>query len=177
MENLDKHYPYYLRWQQREGLVWWLDRPEPARESLWVDALNRVPIFATHQQLNSFVLGFGAQLERQENLPVDLDAVAAWVAGAAELRVEECLRAWNLFDDLSTGVQKPFLGNEHNPKRNRVFDLLYAGSGLSPSSAVDVPWRMNGPIEWQPGELDTLRHILTQGLELWQQCTHWQPEA
>ena len=57
--------------------MWWLDRPEPARESLWVDALNRVPIFATHQQLNSFVLGFGAQLERQENLPVDLDAVAA----------------------------------------------------------------------------------------------------
>ena len=93
MGNSDKHHAYYLHWQQREGLVWWLDRPEPARESLWVDALNRVPIFNTHQQLNSFVLGFGKQLERQEKLPVDLDAVAAWIVGAAELPLELIVNA------------------------------------------------------------------------------------
>ena len=129
MESLDKNYAYNLRWQQREGLVWWLDRLEPAREALWVDALNRVPIFNTYQQLNSFVLDFGERLERQENLPVALDAVAVWVVGAAELPVKECLQGWNLFDDLSAGIRQPFLGNEQNPKRHRVFDLLHAGSG------------------------------------------------
>ncbi|GAB2874667.1 hypothetical protein [Hymenobacter ruber] len=175
MENKGtRYYPYHVRWQQREGFLLWLDRPEPERESLWVDAQNSVPIFETYQQLNSFVLGLGQELESQVNKPTNLDAVADWLAHGTEQPVEECLGAWNLFDDLSAGVQKPFVGNAHNPKRDQVFDMLYAKNGPYLNSEIDVPWHLNGPMQWKLESLNTLRYILTQGLGLWKQSTYWQ---
>ena len=170
----NKYYPYRVSWQQREGFVLWLGRAEPERESLWTNAQNKVPILETYRQLNSFVLGLNKQLERQETQLINLDAVATWLAGVAERPIKECLRVWSLFDDLSAGVQELFVGNEHNPERNRVFDLIYAESGPYLNSKVEVSWRMNSPIVWQPEELNTLRHILMQGLRLWQQDTYWQ---
>ncbi|MGY3087739.1 hypothetical protein ACVWYF_000765 [Hymenobacter sp. UYAg731] len=178
MQNVvNKYYPYRVRWQQSEGFLLWLERPEPERESLWTDAQNKVPIFETCQHLGSFVLGLGKQLQNQETSPTNLDAVVAWLTNGTEQPAEECLSVWNLFDDLSAGVQKLFVGNEHNPERDLVFDLLYAQSGPYLSSEIAVPWRIYGPMQWQPEQLQTLRHILTQGLGLWQQSTYWQRDA
>ena len=67
MENAGKKYfAYHVRWQHREGFLLWMDLPEPGRESLWTDAQNKVPIFDTYQQLNSFALGLNKQLQKQE---------------------------------------------------------------------------------------------------------------
>lgn len=165
--------PYRVLWQQREGFLLWLDRPDPEREVLWTDAENRVPIFETYQQLSFFVLGLGGELETQATPFTNLDAAAAWLANRIEQPIAECLRVWNLFDDLAASVQEVFLGNERSPKRNRVFDLLYAANGPYLNSEIVVPWRMVGPLQWQPEEMDSLRRILTQGLALWQQNTYW----
>lgn len=170
----DRCYPYGVRWHQREGWLLWLDRPDPNREVLWTDSRNYVPIFETYQQLASFALSLNVQLKRQDAQPTNLDAAAAWLAGGTEPPAGECLRVWNLFDDLSASVQKAFGGNERHPARNRVFDLLYAESGPYRNATTPMPWQLNEPVQWQPGERNTLRCILTQGFEMWRQSTYWQ---
>ncbi|MCA8831031.1 hypothetical protein [Hymenobacter pini] len=85
-----------------------------------------------------------------------------------------------MFDDLSSGIGKPFLGNKKGTIRNRLFDKLYFNDGiiqLNPKGKMEFrgphthQWR---PL-WRRQELKVLRRILLQGFRLWQKYTYAVP--
>ncbi len=159
------YYACWVRWQQQAGFLLWQDPPEPGRESVWADKQCLVPLFKTQLALGNFTAQLGGKLVEQLPRQLDLDVVVEWLNTNKKPPPTECLDAWNLFDDVSAGVNKPFAGNRKTTLRNQVFDLLYATSGL---------WCQSAPISWSSAERALLSAILTQGFELWQKHACWQ---
>jgi hypothetical protein len=152
-----------VRWQQADGFLLWQNPPEPGREAVWADAQGRIPLFKTQTALAEFAQRRGYRLEAEQPAPIDLDAVVSWLNNAEKRPVRECLDVWSLFDDV--GVGEPFAGSQKTPARDRVFDLLYADSGS---------WQRPAKVTWPPAERLLLRHLLTQGFQLWQKHACWQ---
>jgi hypothetical protein len=159
------YYACRVRWQQQDGFLLWQNPPEPGRESVWADKWHLVPLFKTQLALSNFTAQLGAKLVKQSPRQLDLDVVAEWLGANKKLPPTECLDAWNLFDDVSAGVNEPFAGNRKTTLRNQVFDLLYATSGR---------WHQSVAIHWSSEERALLSAILTQGFELWQKHACWQ---
>ena len=90
---------------------------------------------------------------------------------------DECLTAWNLFDDLSTGIEREFAGNRKGPVRNRVYDKLFFGSevvGVNQQGKAEITGPHTRPWipKWRLQERKVLRRILRQGFWLWQKYTY-----
>lgn len=160
-----QYYPCWVRWQQADGFLLWQNPPEPAREAAWADEQRQIPLFKTRLALANFAAQLGYVLANEQPVMHDLDAVAEWLNNAKKRPVRECLAVWNLFDDVGAGVGEPFAGSHKTPVRDRVFDLLYADSG---------PWQRPAKVTWPPAEQLLLRHLLTQGFQLWQKHACWQ---
>jgi hypothetical protein len=158
-----KYYPCQVRWQQADGFLLWVDKPEPEREALWVDRQSKVPVFETKDELISFAHAQGFKLEKLDAETTDLDYVIAWSSNPGARPIKECLHVWSLFDDLSAGVGELFIGNKKGHSRNRVFDLLYDS----------FFWNPTVPPKWQPKDVELLGRILNQGLALWEKHTYW----
>ncbi len=159
------YYACWVRWQQANGFLLWQNPPEPAREAVWIDEQGRVPLFKTQPALASFAERLGYSLVSEQPIIHDLDAVASWLNNTKKRPPLECLAVWNLFDDVSAGVNEPFAGNYKTPARNRIFNLLYADSG---------PWQRPPEVHWPPAAQALLRDLLIQGFELWQKHACWQ---
>lgn len=164
-EQKTQYYPCWVRWQQADGFLLWQNPPEPGREAVWADTQGHVPLFKTQAALAAFARRQGYRLDAGPPTLIDLDAVANWLNNAEKRPVRECLDVWNLFDDVGAGVGEPFAGSHKTPVRDRVFDLLYADSG---------PWQRPAKVTWPPAEQLLLRHLLSQGFQLWQKHACWQ---
>ena len=160
-----QYYPCWVRWQQADGFLLWQNLPAPDREAAWADAQGRIPLFKTQAALVEFAQQRGYYLEAESPILTDLDAVASWLNNAEKRPLRECLAVWSLFDDVGAGVGEPFAGSQKTPARDRVFDLLYADSG---------PWQRPAKVTWPLAERLLLRHLLTQGFQLWQKHACWQ---
>lgn len=165
----------WCRWQQQNWyLLWWTSSD---RDALWADAAGRVPRFATPGEVASLVERLGLRLVQEGALCLDFDAVFPWLSQPAKNPPKEALRVWSIFDDLSSGIGKPFLGNQKGTIRNRIFDKLYLNNGLIQLNqkgqmefrgAHTHPWKPR----WRRQELKVLRRILLQGFRLWQKYTY-----
>ena len=160
-----QYYTAWVRWQQADGFLLWQNPPEPDCEAVWADAQGRIPLFKTQAALAEFAQQRGYCLEAEPPTLIDLDAVAGWLNNTEKRPVRECLAVWSLFDDVGAGVGEPFAGSHKTPARDRVFDLLYADSG---------PWQRPAKVTWPPAEQLLLRHLLSQGFQLWQKHACWQ---
>jgi hypothetical protein len=159
------YYACWVRWQQQDGFLLWQNPPEPARESVWADKQQLIPLLKSQLALADFVQRLGYVLEPELPQLVNLDVVAGWLKNSKKRPPFECLDVWNLFDDVSAGVSDPFTGNQKTPLRNQIFDLLYADNG---------PWQRPSVVQWPPAAQALLRDLLTQGLVLWQKHVYWQ---
>ncbi|WP_139920633.1 hypothetical protein [Hymenobacter sp. DG01] len=156
-----KYYISWYRWQAQDSYTLWLTMPY--EDALWADEMGRVPLFATPGEVRILAERLGVTVEGEAPRMHDFDAVAHWMMHSNRLPPRECLIAWNAFDDLSSGVGHEFAGNRKAPVRNRVFDLLYAQSGL---------WKITAEPIWRLQERKVLRRILQQGFRLWQRYTY-----
>lgn len=165
----------WCRWQQQSWyLLWWTS---PDREALWVDATGRIPRFSTPQEVVSLAERLEVQLAPEEPSCLEFDLVFQWLSQPAKNPPKEALVVWNIFDDLSSGIGKPFWGNQKGTIRNRVFDKLYLNDGIIQlNQKGQMEFRGPHTHPWKPGwrrqELKVLRRILVQGFRLWQKYTY-----
>jgi hypothetical protein len=160
-----RYYACWVRWEQQDGFLLWQDPPAPARESVWADKQQLIPLFKSQLALADLVQRLGYPVVPKLPQLINLDVVAEWLKNSKKRPPFECLDTWNLFDDVGAGVGGCFAGNHKTPLRNQVFDLLYADSG---------PWQRPTTVRWPPAEQALLCDLLTQGFELWQKHVCWQ---
>nr|GFC22494.1 hypothetical protein [Tanacetum cinerariifolium] len=55
------YYACWVRWQQQDGFVLWQDPPEPAREAVWADRQQVIPLFKSQPALAGFAQRLGVR--------------------------------------------------------------------------------------------------------------------
>jgi hypothetical protein len=157
-----KYYVSWVRLRQRDQYVMW--RTAQNEDALWAAADGRVPVFGSSDGVRQLARQLGVALQDEEPLCQDLDRAWAWITAPHKaVPCAECLTAWNLFDDLASGVGGEFLGWRRGPVRNRVFDKLYDCSGFWRISSAEARQANH----WRKEERNTLRRVLQQGFRLW----------
>ncbi|WP_426492551.1 hypothetical protein [Hymenobacter sp. 102] len=175
-----EYYISWCRWQGQDWYsLWWTAEED---DGLWADEAGQVPRYTSPAGVRQLADGLGVQLAPEEPLLQKMDDVFNWLSHPAKNPPTETLTVWNMFDDLSSGIGKPFLGNQKGTIRNRLFDKLYLNDGiiqLNQKGQMDFrgphthPWKPR----WRRQELKVLRRILLQGFRLWERYTYVVPAS
>jgi hypothetical protein len=171
-----KYYVSWFRWQAQDGYALWLTMPY--EDALWADSCGKVPVFSSLEDVEAFAARLGLSVEQEPLRLQNLDAVIPWMRELWEVvPCNECLTAWNMFDDLSSGIAKEFIGNRKGPARNRVYDKLFFGSGvvgINQQGRAELTGPHTRPWipKWRLQERKVLRRVLQQGFRLWKKYTY-----
>ncbi|MDQ2771250.1 MAG: hypothetical protein M3Y54_12205 [Bacteroidota bacterium] len=157
-----KYYIAQVRLHQQDGYLLWVEKPEV--EYLWANERNLAPAIKSPQKVEELAQQQGFPLEVNQPQLLNLDAVERWMHKPEKIPPPDCLGAWNMFNDLSRGINKGFAGDTKGPVRNRVFDLLYLTSGI---------WRNQALAVWSRQERKVLHRTLRQGFRLWSKHVYW----
>lgn len=157
-----RYYIAKFRFQQLDGFVLWVEKPEV--KFLWSNEKRQVPVFRNPEDAAQLGQRLGFNLEITVSRLVDLDVVAKWLDKPEKMPPQDSLAAWNMFADLGAEIEKSFIGNAKGLVRNRVFDLLYASFG---------PWSNSIIAVWPRQELNMLRRVVRQGFCLWDKHVCW----
>jgi hypothetical protein len=85
------YYACWVRWQQQDGFLLWQDPPEPAREAVWADKQQLIPLFKSQPALAGFAQRLGYAVAPELPTLVDLDIVAEWLKNSKKRPPFECL--------------------------------------------------------------------------------------
>jgi hypothetical protein len=150
---------------QRRFLIWVGDE----KDSIVVDADGLIPTFDNAFSLRQYAELKEYNLETEEPRLHDLDWVQSWCAGEnTPIDYSEALNAWNLFADVAASVQ--VAGHDFcvaDNSASSTYRKLFWGNNLpsvTPKGESYVP-------EWAVKELESLRTVLSLGLDLFRKCT------
>jgi hypothetical protein len=150
---------------QRRFLIWVGDE----KDSIVVDADDSIPTFDDAFSLRQYAELRQYNLETEEPGLYDLDWVQSWCADEnTPINCSEALNAWNLFADIAASVQvagHDFCVADHSA--SSIYQKLFWGCNLpsvTPEEESYVP-------EWAVKELESLRAVLSLGIDLFRKCT------
>ena len=173
---IKKYYATWFRLNRADRYLIWIDKENAEndeREEVFVDEQGRIPVFTSETDLATYAKIIEVEIENQEPILHDLDAVEEWLQEPASyLNCNDCLAAWNLFIDVAYPLKLTFIGDKHNRLRNRIYDKLFWGNNHfvgcpilgHPSGDYYFP-------EWSYAEVRKLAKILKQGLKLFRRYT------
>jgi hypothetical protein len=154
---------YYACWYRLDGqdryLIWYTND---------VDGIllrdGNIPVFNGQDALIEYAAAHGIKIQDEEPELHDLDVVAKWVERPTGNTIDcsSFNAAWNLFADASKSVKGEFDQDQKSTKK--VYEKLFCGTNLPSVTPVGKEYE---PI-WTNKEVELLREVLAQGLELFQ---------
>jgi hypothetical protein len=171
-----KFYTSRVQWQGQDNYLLWLTAEE--KDMYWPDNDGQVPAFATAVEVVALTKQLSIDMYGQEPVLQNLDVVWEWLQQPAKRPPKECLMAWHIFSDLSSGVQYPFSGDAKSLLRNRLFDKLYLNDGIfqiNQHRKLDFRNSNTEPSvpSWTLQERKVLKRILQEGFRMWHKYVYW----
>lgn len=137
---------------------------------------GRIVSWGAMDKLRLFAARNRWQLAEGEPVVVDLDAAAAWVrdsegrseglggagalGGAGHVDPALLLHAWNLCWDVARSIDTTF--DDRREERDRVYDKLFWATNVP----VTSPAGESVESQWSPEEIQVLRDVLSEGINL-----------
>ena len=157
---------YYCLWYRLDGtdgyLIWYSNN----HDGVVVQLGGTVPSFRSPALLHDYAAAHQIVIAEEEPMLHDLDCIEAWLCTPTISSVIDCdafLAAWNLFGDISVSVNGNF--DRDHKKTQNIYDKLFWGNNLP---AITPPGKHYTPI-WSDEELQVLREVLANGLQLFRQ--------
>ncbi len=149
------------RLDEADGYLIWYSN---GSDGILCDAEGMVACFGFPAELFKYAEARGIEIELEDPVLHNLDAVVAWVAYQERVEPDcnQLLRAWNLFTDLSASVHGDF--DVDYARTNTVYEKLFESAGDSLH-----------PVRWSDEELGVLRETLRSGLELFRRYVRENP--
>lgn len=164
------HYPLWYRLDNKDRYLIWYNVEETNDEDLdgvVLDSNGKMPVFVSLGALSAYAQVENIQLEQGELNLHNLDAVVKWFKvkhskpeGPTAIDCDGFLAAWNLFSDVSRSISGNFDADRDRTKK--IYDKLFWGNNLpanTPEGKCYIPL-------WSKTERETIREVMSQGLEM-----------
>ncbi|MGI4789410.1 MAG: hypothetical protein ACRYFS_11245 [Janthinobacterium lividum] len=161
------YYPYWYRLDSADAYLLWYTDVSPDGvdpDGVVLDEAGFILTFRHVDDLRQEAARRGLPVEpRVDPEPLDLDAIALWLATARKTNVdcETFLNAWNLFSDLASTIQG---GPAHidGQREGQIYHKLFWGNNLP---VVTPPGKHYDPL-WSKSDVGKMRNVLGVGMRL-----------
>jgi len=159
VSDYKSYYALWLKFKGRDQYLLWFSNE---KDGIWVNDKGMVPVWENTEELKSFTIKVGIELEDEKPKCHDLDKVKAFLIKESwEIMANEVLEAWNLFIDLGNSVKdKGFITKDKGSLElyNEIFRLSGLLVTVKPSTlaVLDANYKTK------------LREILLMGFDLFE---------
>ncbi len=147
-------------------LIWYTNDVD----GVWLDN-GKIPVFHKQNLLLEYASNHHIGIEPEEPCLHDLDKVSRWLnhPNISSVDCKGFSAAWNLFTDVSSSVRGNF--DPDKRKTDKVYQKIFWALNLPSMTPKEKQYEP----KWTKKEVEIMREVLTQGLELFRKSTENYP--